>query len=137
MSGKRAKGEGSVHRLPSGSCQSQVMDGYTDKGKRHLVSFTAPTRAEALARLREYLLNKQEVTEQETPEIPLFAEYAQRWYEAYRSQVEESTYANYRYTLKLLNGAFGKLPLNDIKVAQVNWQLKATLLLKSANAGPC
>ena len=120
MSGKRSKGEGSVHRLPSGSWQSQIMDGYTDEGKRHIVSFTAPTRAEALARMREYLLNKQEAAEQETPEMPLFSEYAQRWYEAYRSQVEESTYANYRYTLKLLNGAFGHLPLNEVKVAQVN-----------------
>ena len=53
MSGKRGKGEGSVHRLPSGSWQSQVMDGYTDEGKRRIVSFTAPTRAEALARMRE------------------------------------------------------------------------------------
>lgn len=120
MSGKRAKGEGSVHRLPSGSWQSQIMDGYTDEGKRHIVSFTAPTRAEALARMREYFLNKQEAAEQETPEVPLFADYAQRWYESYRSQVEESTYANYRYTLKLLNGAFGHLPLNEVKVAQVN-----------------
>ena len=53
MSGKRGKGEGSVHRLSSGSWQSQVMDGYTDEGKRHIVSLTAPTRAEALARMRE------------------------------------------------------------------------------------
>lgn len=117
MSGKRAKGEGSVHRLPSGSWQSQIMDGYTDEGKRHIVSFTAPSRAEALSKLREYLLNKEESA---APEVPLFEDYAQRWYEAYRSQVEESTYANYRYTLKLLNGAFGKLPLNEVKVAQVN-----------------
>lgn len=117
MSGKRAKGEGSVHRLPSGSWQSQIMDGYTDEGKRHIVSFTAPSRAEALSKLREYLLNKEESA---APEVPLFEDYAQRWYEAYRSQVEESTYANYRYTLKLLNSAFGKLPLNEVKVAQVN-----------------
>ena len=117
MSGKRAKGEGSVHRLPSGNWQSQIMDGYTDEGKRHIVSFTAPSRAEALSKLREYLLNKEESA---APEVPLFEDYAQRWYEAYRSQVEESTYANYRYTLKLLNGTFGKLPLNEVKVAQVN-----------------
>lgn len=117
MSGKRAKGEGSVHRLPSGNWQSQIMDGYTDEGKRHIVSFTAPSRAEALSKLREYLLNKEESA---APEVPLFEDYAQRWYEAYRSQVEESTYANYRYTLKLLNSAFGKLPLNEVKVAQVN-----------------
>lgn len=120
MSGKRGKGEGSVHRLPSGSWQCQLMDGYTDEGKRRIVSFTAPTRAEALDKMREYLADKQTVADTQTPEVPLFSDYAQRWYEAYRSQVEESTYANYRYTLKLLNSAFGDLPLDSIKVAQVN-----------------
>lgn len=120
MSGKRGKGEGSVHKLPSGSWQSQIMDGYTDEGKRHIVSFTAPTRAEALSKLREYLLNKQTQAEEAAPEIPIFADYAQQWYESYRTQVEESTYANYRYTLKLLNSAFGHLALNEVKVVQIN-----------------
>ena len=120
MSGKRGKGEGSVHKLPSGSWQSQIMDGYTDEGKRHIVSFTAPTRAEALSKLREYMLNKQTQAEEAVPEIPLFADYAQQWYESYRTQVEESTYANYRYTLKLLNGVFGHLALNEVKVVQIN-----------------
>lgn len=120
MSGKRGKGEGSVHRLPSGSWQWQLMDGYTDEGKRRIVSFTAPTRTEALDKMREYLVDKQTAADAQTPEVPLFSDYAQRWYEAYRSQVEESTYANYRYTLKLLNSAFGDLPLDGIKVAQVN-----------------
>ena len=39
MSGKRGKGEGSVHRLRSGSWQSQIMDGYTDEGKRYREKF--------------------------------------------------------------------------------------------------
>lgn len=120
MSGKRGKGEGSVHRLPSGSWQCQLMDGYTDEGKRRIVSFTAPTRAEALNKMREYVANKQTVADAQTPEVPLFEEYAQRWYESYRSQVEASTYANYRYTLKLLNSAFGSLQLCDVKTAEVN-----------------
>ena len=118
MSGKRGKGEGSVHRLPSGSWQSQIMDGYTDEGKRRIVSFTAPTRAEALARMREYLLNKPDIAE--ASEMPLFADYANLWYESYRSQVEESTWCNYRYTIKLLNKAFGHLRLTDVKTVQVN-----------------
>lgn len=120
MSGKRRKGEGSVHRLRSGSWQSQIMDGYTDEGKRHIVSFTAPTRAEALARMREYLLNKPESGSVEASEVPLFADYANLWYESYRSQVEESTWCNYGYTIKLLNKAFGHLRLTDVKTVQVN-----------------
>lgn len=120
MSGKRGRGEGSVHRLPSGSWQCQLMDGYTDQGKRHIVSFTAPTRAEALDKMREYLANKQTAADTQTPEVPLFEEYARHWYEAYHSQVEASTYANYRYTLKLLNSAFGSLQLCQVKTAEVN-----------------
>lgn len=118
------------------------MDGYTDQGKRHIVSFTAPTRAEALDKMREYLANKQTAADAQTPEVPLFEEYARRWYEAYRSQVEASTYANYRYTLKLLNSAFGSLQLCQVKTAEVNrfineLEQKAIPLLKSANAVPC
>lgn len=94
------------------------MDGYTDEGKRRIVSFTAPTRAEALARMREYLLNKPDIAE--ASEVPLFADYANLWYESYRSQVEESTWCNYRYTIKLLNKAFGHLRLTDVKTVQVN-----------------
>ena len=85
MSGKRGKGEGSVHRLPSGSWQSQIMDGYTDEGKRHIVSFTAPTRAEALEQMREYLQNKPAPGSGEAQEVPLFEDYAKLWYESYRS----------------------------------------------------
>lgn len=121
MSGKRGKGEGSIHRPPSGSWQSQIMDGYTDEGKRHIITFTASTRAEALERMRTYLLQKQSSElSSESFKVPLFAEYAQNWYAAYRTQVEESTYSNYRYTLKILNKAFGSLPLCDIKVTQIN-----------------
>lgn len=142
MSGKRGKGEGSVRRLPSGSWQSQVMDGYTDEGKRHVVSFTAPTRAEALDKMRAYLLNKGVNTPDEPSKTPLFADYAQNWYIAYRTQVEESTYSNYRYTLNILNQAFGSLPLCDIKVTQVNRFVNSLAAKdirppKSASAGQC
>lgn len=120
MSGKRGKGEGSVHRRANGTWQCQVMDGYTDEGKRRIVSFSAPTRAEALAKMQAYLLDKPTHTEAHEPEIPLFVDYAQLWYDSCRSQVEESTWCNYRYTIKLLNKAFGHLHLNEVKTAQVN-----------------
>ena len=120
MSGKRGKGEGTVHRRANGTWQCQIMDGYTDDGKRRMVNFSAPTRGEALAKMREYLQNKSEKGESEPQEIPLFADYAQQWYESYRSQVEESTWCNYQYTINLLNKAFGHLRLSEVKVTQVN-----------------
>ena len=125
MSGKRAKGEGSVHRLPSGNWQSQIMDGYTDEGKRHIVSFTAPSRAEALSKLREYLLNKEESA---APEVPLFEDYAQRWYEAYRSQVEESTYlVSLMAQCGLLGSVATTSPAETADLAQLARNYKQTL----------
>lgn len=121
MSGKRAKGEGSVHRLPNGRWQSQIMDGYKDNGKRKIVSFTAGTRAEALNQLREYLQNKDEMKDTSTaPQAALFEDYAGQWYKAYRSQVEASTYANYRYTLAILNKQFSGSELSNIKTTEIN-----------------
>lgn len=121
MSGKRAKGEGSVHKLPGGRWQSQIMDGYKDNGKRKIISFTAGTRAEALDRLHEYLQNKDKMKEtQAAPKTVLFGDYAVQWYKAYRSQVEASTYANYRYTLAILNKQFGECELSNIKVTEIN-----------------
>lgn len=119
MARKRGNGEGTVYRLPSGNWRCQVMDGYTNEGKRRVVSFTAPTRVEVLDKMQDFLSKRQADANKET-KSPLFSEYAQRWYEAYRSQVEESTYSNYRYTLKLLNKAFGTMELGRVKTAEIN-----------------
>ena len=51
---KRANGAGSVKRLPSGTWRGQLMDGFQDNGKRRIVSFTAPNKAELLDKIREY-----------------------------------------------------------------------------------
>ncbi len=126
MSGKRSTGEGSVHRLKSGNWQSQVMDGYKDNGKRNIVSFTAPTRAEALDMLHDFQRKKREVAETtHPPEKILFSDFATQWYQSYRTQVEASTYSNYRYTLSLLNKQFGEKFLDEIKTTEINQFINA------------
>ena len=125
MSGKRSTGEGSIHRTKSGRWQIQIMDGYKENGKRNMVSFTGTTRAETLDKLHEFQRQKQE-SEALSPESPpapskvLFSDFADRWYESYRTQVEASTYSNYRYTLAILKNHFGNLLLDEIKATEVN-----------------
>ena len=51
MAGKRSNGEGCIRKTKSGSWRGEIMDGYTPEGKRHIVRFTAKTRAGVLDKL--------------------------------------------------------------------------------------
>ncbi len=119
MSSKRSKGEGNVRKLPSGNWFAQVMDGYHDNGKRKTVSFTAGTRGEVLDKLRRYHDDKNDPSKRIAPKIS-FSQFAEQWYQSYRTQVEASTYANYYYTLKLLKNQFGETPISNIKTMEIN-----------------
>ena len=126
MSGKRGKGEGYLKRLKNGTWIGQLMDGYTDEGKRNIVNFSARTKAEVLEQMHAY---KQQVEEEkknkanpnaDKPKTILFADFADEWYESYRTQVEASTYSNYVYTLKVLKGYFAAKHIGDIKTMEIN-----------------
>lgn len=54
MAGKRSNGEGCIRKTKSGSWRGEIMDGYTPEGKRHIVRFTAKTRAGVLDKIRAY-----------------------------------------------------------------------------------
>ena len=97
---RRSNGEGSFRKLPSGNWSGQIMVGYTPEGKRKIKTFTAPTKPEVRERMRRYMddLGKEP---ESTSAIP-FSEWADTWYEDMRTQVEESTYWNYAFTLKTL-----------------------------------
>ncbi len=114
--GKRSKGEGTFHRLPSGSWQVQYMDGYKDNGKRNIISFTAPTRAEAADKLLDYKQRQQEAASAAVS----FSTFADDRYANYRTQVEASIYCNYYYTLALLKDYFGDTMIDQIKTSHIN-----------------
>lgn len=116
---KRGYGEGTIHRLPSGSWNCQLMDGYKDNGKRRIVSLTAPTRGELLEKVRQYKRDREQ-QEQMPKEAPDFCTFADQWYVSYRKRVEASTYSNYFYTLALLKEYFGQIRMDQIKTSQVN-----------------
>lgn len=56
MAKRKSPGEGSVWRLKSGSWRGQIMDGYTNDGKKNIISFSAPTKAEVLDKIREWVI---------------------------------------------------------------------------------
>lgn len=104
MPGKRrSNGEGSIRKLPSGLWYCQYMDGYKPNGKRNLRHLSAPTRSELLVKLREAQNNKED---EPAPSPVAFDAWVQQWLDAYREQVQPSTYCNYRYTAALLTRYF-------------------------------
>lgn len=107
MAKKKNNGSGSVKKLPSGTWRGQVMDGYRSDGKKNIVNFTAPTKGEVQAMIRNYWYTR----DNERPSDPIqedcshtmpFDLWADTWYDDYKSQVQPSTYCNYRYTLNVL-----------------------------------
>lgn len=118
MSKKRAHGEGSIKQLKNGKWHGQLMDGYKKDGKRKIVSFTGITKSEVLQLIREY--KEKKAQNPNMSEIPTFSEWADHWYTDHRTQVAESTYSGYKYTLKLLKGSFGDCLISSILPMDVN-----------------
>ena len=116
--GRRSNGEGSIRKLKSGTWRGQIMDGYTDEGKRKMISFTAPTKPEVQQKIRQYLIEKENGTL--IRETMPFSKWAEIWYKDYKGQVQPSTYAGYRYTLNDLISHFGDRPICDIKQMDIN-----------------
>lgn len=116
---KRSNGEGSYRKLASGNWLGQLMDGYTPDGKKNIINVTAPTKAEAQQKIRQYLLDKENGMLLADKNMP-FSKWAHTWYADFQGQVQDSTYANYKYTLKTLVAHFGDRPLNTIKQIDVN-----------------
>lgn len=117
--GKRSNGAGHYKRLKSGTWLGQIMDGYTDDGKKRVISFTAPTKSEVQQKVMQYLSDRDTgklILKKETP----FTKWAEYWYQDYQSQVQPSTYAGYKYTLKLLTDYFQDKPLSDFKQVHIN-----------------
>lgn len=125
MAGKRAHGEGYITQTPNGKWRGQLMDGNDPiTGKRIIRSFTAPTKREVLQKIRDYKEQKLHPPESEPV---LFQDWADRWYRDYQTQVEVSTYANYKYTLNSLKQHFGQEPLAGIRTMDINTYLTGLL----------
>lgn len=118
MGKKRANHEGSYRRLPSGNWSGQIMIGYTSEGKRKIKSFTAPTKAEVQVKVREYV--ETHGADKDGDAVVSFSEWADTWYADHRTQVEESTYWSYSFTLNTLKRYFQDRPIDSIKQLDIN-----------------
>ena len=118
MAKKRSKGEGCIRKLKSGNWHGEIMDGYTDDGKKNIVSFSASTRAEVLDLIRSYKNNCDDHLHLD--KTIDFSSWSDTWYADYESQVAASTYAGYKYTLKILKDYFKSAPLCEILPMHIN-----------------
>ncbi len=118
MAKKRGKGEGHIYKRKNGSWTAQIMDGYTDEGKRNLVSFSAATKAEIQQKIRQYWIEKEEHLH--IDRNILFKDWAEEWYADLKGQVQDSTHSGYRFTLNILEEHFGKHKLIDIIPLEIN-----------------
>lgn len=117
MAERRANGEGSIRQLPSGQWHAQIMDGNKPDGSKNIVYFTAHSKREVVAQIREYWKCRDEGVLASSNLT--FAEWADYWYADYQSQVQPSTFCGYQYTLKLLKEYFGKRRLQQIKPMEI------------------
>ena len=120
MANRRANGDGSITKLKSGTWRGIIMDGYTCDGKRNMVSFTAPTRAEVLQKMRKYQYDRENELIIARSKDNYFNAWADRWYVDHRTQVQASTYDGYFYTLKILKEAFGETMIDTIRPHDIN-----------------
>lgn len=117
MARKRANGEGSIHRLPSGSWQTQIMIGYKPDGTRKFKTITAPTQNALKKRKLEY--DKMKAAGILTEKDYLFIEWSEIWFEHHKNTISATTQEGYKYTLRTLNEYFGNSKLADIKVHHI------------------
>ena len=116
--GKRSNGEGNIRRLSNGSWRGELMDGYTDEGKRNIIRFSGKSRKEVQEKLRAY---QRQLDENVHINKNLsFSSWAEMWYADHQSQVMPSTYAGYKYTLVLLKEYFGETPIANILPMHIN-----------------
>lgn len=118
MAKKRSNGEGSIRKLPSGTWFGQIMDGYTEEGKKNLVSFSAPTKSEVLDKIRTYKAQKEKLLN--INKSLNLSQWADTWYVDYKSQVQPSTYAGYKYTLKIIKQHLGAQKVCEVLPIHIN-----------------
>ena len=132
MAKKRANGEGSIHRLPSGSWQVQVMVGYQPDGKRKFKTFTAPTQQAAKKLKLEF--DQMRAAGIQTEKDYTFMEWAQIWFEHHKKNVSATTQEGYKYTLRILINHFGHRKLDSIKAFDIEEFLMEKKMEKASSS---
>lgn len=116
---RRMNHEGTIIQKEDGKWVGQVMDGYKENGKRNVVTIIGSSRQEVLNGIKQYWDSK-DIIPAVLSEHITFDRWAEMWYRDYATEVQASTHANYRYTLKALTDHFRDTELADIKPLHIN-----------------
>lgn len=121
MAKKRPNGEGRLCKLPSGSWQIQLMDGYNQDGSRKYKSFVAPKLEDVKKMKREY--DRKKDAGLRTGHDYTFSEFADFWFEHHKDMVSPTTREGYMYTLRILKRDFERKKLSEIKAFDIEQYL--------------
>lgn len=116
---RRSNGDGYIYRQKNGTWVGQLMDGYKDNGRKNIRTFSGSTKSEVQAEMRRFAQAKEDGLIP-TQILVTFSEWADTWYASYKERVQPSTYANYKYTVKVLTDYFGTKPIANIRQLDVS-----------------
>ena len=122
MAKKRTNGEGTIRQRESGLWECTLMDGFQPNGKRKYVSFYGDTQGEVKKKMKAYLKAKEEGSL--AAQDYTFGEWAEIWFDNHKENIQSTTQESYRYTLRILEGHFGRRRLKQIKAYDVEQFLK-------------
>ena len=119
---KRAHGEGTIRRLPSGRWSWVRMTGYDERGRKMWERVTADTQKELLQAVEAH--KQEKAAEASKILIPALNSYAKDWHKRYQSALRVSTQSSYRYTLEKLLNYWGDTPVDQIRPSAVTDMLQ-------------
>lgn len=122
MAKKRTNGEGTIRQRESGLWECTLMDGFQPNGKRKYVSFYGDTQAEVKKKMKAYLKAKEEGSL--AAQDYTFGEWAEIWFDNHKENIQSTTQESYRYTMRILQGHFGRRRLKQIKAYDIEQFLK-------------
>jgi integrase len=110
----------------------RVTDGVYENGKPRRLSFSGKTQDAALTKFHEWERKGSFVSLD--PDITL-SEWADTWFEEYKTKVEESTAAGYEFTLKHIKSGVGHIRVKDVTADHVEQLL--TGLARKYSSSQC
>ena len=110
---KSMHGEGLIRERDDGRWEYREMIGYRDDGRRNFITFYARDKKELKKKIEKHRAKKGAGMRLDVQ--PNFSEWADIWFELHKQNISPVTQQSYKYTLRILKGYFGTLPLGSIK----------------------
>ena len=127
MSGKRAKGEGTLRHRADGRWESAITVGYKPNGQPDRKYFYGKTQKEVKEKVKQWQAShpKCDASKGLKKEYT-FTEWSNLWYENHKDEITPTTQEHYKYTLRILQDYFGKKPISEFLAHDIETFLKVT-----------